>query len=205
MSGRPKRFDETEALDAAMSVFWIHGYDATSYDDLVRYVGIGRQSLYATFGNKRTLYVKCIERYADTVTQRAVDLLGEPGRPLRNIRRWFTQLSDVGLGRERRGCLLTNTAVELAPHDPALARLVRTRLRRVEKALHETLMRAAEVGELAQDVDTRMLASYLLNAAQGLLVMNRLGVGRKKLREIAAVTLSVIQMDSHTKFLELRS
>ena len=192
MTGRPKTFDETAALEAAMIVFWTQGYDATSYDDLVQQVGIGRQSFYSTFGDKRALYVKAVEHYGKTVTQRAVNLLGSPGSPTSNIRRWFARLSDVASGNKRFGCLLTNTAVELAPSDPAMAKLVMRLLRRVEEALHKALMRAVERDELAQGLDTRELASYLLNAAQGLLVMSKLGVSQKKLRGIADVTLSVL-------------
>ena len=196
MTGRPKTFDETEALEAAMLVFWKQGYDATSFDDLVQQVGIGRQSFYSTFGDKRSLYVKSIEHYGKTVTQRAVDLLSSPGSPTSNIRRWFARLSHVASGDKRSGCLLTNTAVELAPRDPAMAKLVRALLQRVENALYKALARAVELDELAQGLDTRALASYLLNAAQGLLVVSKLGVSQKKLRGIADVTLSVLLQEA---------
>jgi TetR/AcrR family transcriptional repressor of nem operon len=192
MTGRPRTFDETEALEAAMRVFWAQGYDATSFDDLVQQVGIGRQSFYSTFGDKRSLYVKAVEHYGKTVTQRAVDLLGSAGSPTGNIRRWFARLSDVATGDKRFGCLITNTAVELAPSDPAMAKLVMTQLQRVESALYDALERAVDLGELAQETDTRALASYLLNAAQGLLVMSKLRVSQKKLSGIADVTLSVL-------------
>ena len=92
MIGRPREFKEQEALSQAMEVFWHKGYEGTSVQDLLEGMGINRGSMYDTFGDKRTLFLKAVEYYRSHVVSRLVAKLAVPGSPLGNIRR---TLSDV--------------------------------------------------------------------------------------------------------------
>lgn len=176
-----------------MVLFWSQGYDATSVGDLASEMGLGRQSVYNEFGDKHALYVAAVRHYGQTVTQRAIDMLRSSGSPLGNIRRWFHRLAESSARAPRRGCLLTNTVVELAPRDRQVAALVAAHLGRVEQALHEALNRAVEMGELETAVETDSLASFLLNTAQGVLVLGKAGASRSKLRTIVDVALSLLE------------
>jgi TetR/AcrR family transcriptional repressor of nem operon len=193
MVGRPKGFNADAALEKAMRLFWSRGYAATSVSALVRELGVGRQSLYDTFGNKKRLFAKAVDHYGRTVTQGAVELLESPGSPLESIRRWFTILADLPKRGEHRGCLVTNTAVELSPHRPGTAKAVQSLLGRIESALLRAVRRAMEAGELSGNTDAVAIAAFLLNAAQGLLVLGKAGIEPAKLHQIVDVTLSIIR------------
>src|SRR5262249_37070188 len=107
-----KQFDRDEVVDRAMTTFWTRGYEATSIDDLVAATGIGRGSLYGTFGDKRQLFLIALDRYWDTINQDLTAQLSDPD-PRRALERMFEalirRLSDP---KFPRGCLITNTSVD---------------------------------------------------------------------------------------------
>ena len=121
MIGRPKEFDEADVLQQAMEVFWAHGYEATSVQDLLDAMGINRASMYDTFGDKHALFMAAFEHYGRTVTRGVEEVLDGPGSPLANIRKVLTRMAGDVVGGRSRGCLACNTAVELAPHDSEVA------------------------------------------------------------------------------------
>lgn len=192
MAGRPKTYDDSQVLDAAMRRFWNFGYDATSYGDIVDATGLGRQSLYLGFGDKKALFSAVLKRYGQTVTQQSIDILTQPGSPGANIRQWLNRLQERAC-RERTGCLLTNTAVEMAPHDSEIQKIVRRELRRVESSLRRTLTRAVGTGELAPTTDARAMATYFLGIAQGLMVMGRLGHSQTSLKQYVDTALQLLE------------
>ena len=191
MTGRPRDFDEVAVLDSAMSTFWNQGYDATSYSDLVEATGLGRQSLYQAFGDKRSLFTTVLRHYGDSVTQKSEEILNREGSPTQNIRDWLERLRDRS-GRDRSGCLLTNTAVEIVPHDPEVAAIVQKELKRVEVALRLAIRRAIDMSELPQETDPSEMATYFFGIAQGLMVMGRLGLSRVKLKRYTSASLAVL-------------
>ncbi len=175
-----------------MEIFWTKGYEATSVQDLVDAMGINRGSLYDTFGDKHALFTAAITHYGRTITQSIEDTLDGPGSPLGNIRKLMSQIADPAPDGECRGCLATNTVVELAPHDPEVAEAVKALLRRVEKAFHRTLVRAVEIGELSPDANPRALARFLCCTIQGLVVMGKASASRSTIKDIVKVTLSTM-------------
>src|ERR1700692_3426750 len=76
--GRPRSFDEAEALEKATQVFWSKGYDGVTIDDLVAGMGVGRPSLYAVFGDKRTLFLRVLRGYAERKGALAAQALFSP-------------------------------------------------------------------------------------------------------------------------------
>ena len=125
---RPIAFDEAVALDAAIECFWHHGYRASSVRDLASSMGICGTSLYNSFGNKRSLFIKALERYLDrSVRARIRRLQSLP--PKRAIYGFFDEIIERSLqDRARRGCLLINSALEVAPHDRKLGVEIAQRL-----------------------------------------------------------------------------
>ena len=131
---RPREFDEAAVLDAAIARFWQHGYEATSVRDLADEMNIAGASLYNAFGDKRTLYEHALNRYLDQSFRERIRRL-EPGLPPREAIVAFLQeivkrsLTD----KQRRGCMLVNSAIESAPHDDKFFDIVATFLDEVEQ------------------------------------------------------------------------
>ncbi len=190
---RPKQFKRQAALERAMDVFWTHGYERASVQNLLDGMGINRGSMYDTFGDKHALFVDAVEHYCDTVMQKAFDLLATPGSPLGNVRRLLTLMVEHASGEHTRGCLICNTAVELGQSDPMVAEAVRGMLEKLEESLHEALDRAVDAGELRADLDTRALARFLTSTSQGIMVMGKANVGAEVLQDVIKVAESVLR------------
>ena len=136
---RNKEFSPDQVINKAMALFRLRGYEATSVDDLVKYVGIGRGSLYATFGNKHALYLAALDRYLQqndppTLPEVAVDARAMVSAILQ--RQVDLAIEMVPLG----GCLLVNSAAELA-HDPEVAQRVKANLTTAERMFCDLLSR----------------------------------------------------------------
>jgi len=191
---RQKEFDREAALDRAMSAFWTKGYAATSVEDLVSRMGVQRGSLYATFGDKRTLFLSALDRYQRVVTRELLDALETSGSGLEAIRRFFRLRLEGSLDRSRPpGCLVTNSAVELTRRDRGAAAKVGGSLARLEGAFLRALERARAQGELAATQDIRALARFLTSSAQGLSVMAKAFPERVVLEDVVKVVLTALE------------
>ncbi|MEO1069167.1 MAG: TetR/AcrR family transcriptional regulator [Cyanobacteria bacterium J06638_6] len=188
---RPKTFDPSMALEQAMAVFWLKGYEATSMQDLVVAMGINRASLYATFEDKRQLFLDAIAHYNDTVVRPAIAPLEAPGAAKAEILQHFQRSATSGSGSQR-GCLMTNAIVECAPHDPVLATQLRRLMQTVEDGFYAALVRARDQGEIGSDRDLRALARYFVASLQGLRVMARSGASPETLQDVATTIVSVL-------------
>jgi TetR/AcrR family transcriptional repressor of nem operon len=190
---RTKEFDPDVALRAALELFWERGYAATSMADLVEHMGIARASIYATFGDKRALYLKALRRYGELVDPDLLTGLSQPGPVLPAVRALVERYAAQAAGEYgRRGCFVVNTAVELGPHDPLAARGVEASWDFVETALTSALIRAQAQGELGGDRDPRGLARFLLVLLQGLRVVGKAATGPDRLRDAAAQALALL-------------
>ncbi|MGK5731553.1 TetR/AcrR family transcriptional regulator [Streptomyces sp. URMC 124] len=191
---RTKEFDPDAALQSAVELFWRRGYEATSMADLVAHLGIARASLYATFGSKHELYLKALQCYSEQHSPRVAEELSRPGPALPAVRGLVTRFADEAADDElRRGCFVTNTAVELAPHDPAAARGVEESWLALEAALTAALTRAREQGELPAGRDPAALARMLLVLMQGMRVVGKAVPGRARLQDAAAQALALLE------------
>ncbi|MEM9685262.1 MAG: TetR/AcrR family transcriptional regulator, partial [Pseudomonadota bacterium] len=149
---RPKEFDPDDALEKAMHQFWSKGYFDTSIRDLIDRTGVNYYGLYGEFGNKHGLFLAALDRYRDTVTAEALKELDGPGSIHETILRMFGRLSELTRTPDGRvGCLMCNTAVEVAPTDEDAAAKVKAHRKLIEKALTAALTRAKDKGEIAAD------------------------------------------------------
>ena len=190
--GRPKQFDEDEVLAAAMELFWRQGYKATSVRDLVKQTGIGEGSLYDSFGGKRELFLAALERYR-TQFAPLLKRLERPGSPKRAIEDLVYLVAGFLAAQEdHRGCMVTNTTIELAAHDPQMREILRKTYSTVEGAFYKVLRRARDAGELPEDANLRSLARFLTQSLEGMRVLAKTGLPRRTLRDMARVTLSVL-------------
>ena len=175
-----------------MNAFWSRGYRRTSIEDLVSTTGVSRASLYNAYPDKRELFMVSVGRYLDEVMRDKVRRLNEVNPAGEAVRRFLFDLLEVPVVRLRRGCLLTNTAVELGFEDKGAAALIRREFALVENALHKRLVEARKTGELAEHVEPRAYARELITLAQGILVLARIGVDSDMLRDAVRAALSSI-------------
>lgn len=190
---RVKEFDPDAALAAAMDLFWARGYEATSTADLVEHLGIGRASLYATFGSKHELYLRALDRYGQLRDPVLMEITSRPGPALPAVREVVEKFVREAAGDQReRGCMVVNAATERAPHDPAVARQVEASWQTLELALTSALLRAKAQGELREDADAARIARLLLVVLQGLRVVGKGGWDERKIRDAAAGALALI-------------
>jgi TetR/AcrR family transcriptional repressor of nem operon len=192
--GRPKQFEHDVALDRAMRVFWSRGYEATSIQHLVDRMGIQRGSLYGAFGDKRALFFAAIDRYDRVVTAKLLAALDGTESGKDAIRKFFEFKVELALEPGRpRGCLVTNSAAELASRDRGTATKVGAVLAKIEAAFQRAVIRAQKTGEIDRARDARALARFLTSSAQGLSVMAKTIPERTVLEDIVEVVLSVLE------------
>ncbi|MFE7411337.1 TetR/AcrR family transcriptional regulator [Streptomyces laurentii] len=191
---RTKEFDPDAALQSALELFWARGYEATTMADLVERLGIGRASVYATFGSKHELYLKALERYAENTDPLILDELSAPGPALPGVRALVRRFAAEAAADELRltGCLVTNSAAELAPRDPAVGRRVERSWEQLETLLHSALSRARAQGELPPGRDPRALARMLLVLLQGLRVVGKASSDPARVRDAAEQALTLL-------------
>ena len=171
--GRPREFDEPAALDAAMDCFWRDGYEATSVRALAGRMGITGASLYNAFGDKRSLFREVLKRYAERSTRERNARLESSLPPKQAVRAFLGEIIKRSLDTDRRGCLLVNTALEVAPHDPELGAAVAARLGEIEAFFHRAITAAQADGSVPPDRDPGDLARLLLGVTLGLRVLAR--------------------------------
>lgn len=191
---RPREFDEDRVLDAVMETFWRNGYEGTSAQNLVDATGLGRGSLYAAYANKDGLFEQALLRYRKRA-QAHVDQLREPGSPVAQLRELMQGIVDADLGAaEKRGCLATNSAVEMAGRDPRAAELVRQNFDILTRGIEDAIRRGQAAGEVRANADAKNLALFVFNAVQGLRVLAKTtpSKDREKLTGIIDQTLSAL-------------
>jgi len=183
---RTKAFDPDAALASALDLFWAQGYDGTSTEDLVAALGINRSSLYGTFGSKRELYCRALERYRTVGAERLERAFGAQGGAVRErLRRGLLTMIDEDLRAARaRGCFAANAALELAPADSGVRNLVMASFRDTRAVLHAELVQARDAGELSPDADVEALTAHLFALLQGIQVVAK-GTGDRTLVERA--------------------
>ena len=185
-----KQFDRNEVLDRAMALFWRRGYEATSIQDLVEATGINRGSIYATFGDKKGLFLAVLDHYGEKVGKPLMAELSDPD-PRRAIERMLDSIirrtSDP---RFPRGCLNTNTSVECPASGDEIARKIAEGFGRQESAIYGVLRRAQAEGSLASTLDPRALARFFMGVAHGLNVVSKAVADPGVLKDIAKVAMS---------------
>ncbi len=189
---RPREFDVDAALQAAMTTFWEHGFEGASLSDLTAATGVGRQSLYLAFGDKRTLYLAALDRYREMFQVPLLTALAAGGDVRAVLREALVSLVDGRCGDPTWGCLLVNAATERAGHDEEVRRRVAAAFLALEDALVEALDAAASTGTLRTGRDHRSLARLLCTTVQGLRVVAAADPDPHALQDTIDTALSVL-------------
>jgi TetR/AcrR family transcriptional repressor of nem operon len=166
--GRPRNFDADTVVERAMEEFWTHGYAGTSPAQLAEATGIGKGSLYNTFGSKRELFDKALACYGRMGAELAEEFLSRPGTTRERIGAYLRDTVDSDVGQPvRRGCMAVNTAAELG-HDPDITRVLRAIEERLVAILEARIDQGRRDGDVSPDIDARAAAEFLLTTSAGL-------------------------------------
>ncbi|ULO05106.1 TetR/AcrR family transcriptional regulator [Paenibacillus sp. 19GGS1-52] len=191
---RHKEFDQEKALESALDLFWTKGYERTSIQDLCTELGIHRGSLYDTFGDKYALFVACLDRFQHNSQEKYYSILTEEGPTKELLERFFGKVIDSSMNNDtkRRGCFMTNAAMEVAATDPVISGRVEAYAIHVESLFYQFLLRAQKNGDVKGKHNLRELARFLANTKQGLHVMGKTAPDRSVLEDVCKVALSVV-------------
>ncbi len=185
-TGRPRSFDRDEALEAAIAVFWEHGYEATSIAMLTGALGIGAPSLYAAFGNKRTLFLEALDRYLATYGAFTKQALDEEAHARDAVVRLLHEAAAAYTRSDKpQGCLLITAATNCSPQSAEVATHLRELRAAGWRALQTKIRTAMRAGELPAGTDARALATFYSAVLQGMSAQARDGAARTDLQHIA--------------------
>jgi TetR/AcrR family transcriptional repressor of nem operon len=192
LMARPREFDETEVLEAAMNCFWAQGFGQTSVRDLVERMGITGASLYNAFGDKRSLYRQAFIYYlAQSVRERIARLEKLP--PATAVRAFFEEVIERSVDdKQHRGCLLVNAALELAPYDPEFQELVAEELIFIEAFFRRCIEAGQKGGSITDMRPPDELAKLLLSVLLGIRVLARTRPQRDVLEGAARAVLALL-------------
>lgn len=183
--GRPRNFDTEKALDAAMLVFWRHGYEGASLAALTRAMRISGTSLYNAFGDKRSLFDKALSRYWKHKAVYLPTALSEP-TITSAIDRMFSGAIELAINpKHPDGCLLVHGALATAPDCAAIQKVLSERRAMAEAALARRLEAARATGELDAAIDVSSMARFLITVVWGMSVQAAGGADRRALESIA--------------------
>jgi TetR/AcrR family transcriptional repressor of nem operon len=174
--GRPKTFDDNDALERAMRVFWKSGYDATSLDDLLTAMEIPRQSLYRTFHDKRTLFFRALELYGKLASTVITNTLHADGLAIDNIDSLFKLWNENLTSPESDGCMMQNTCSQSVQSDKQAIELVGIHQRRLTGAFEQALRQGQLEGSISLSIDTKAVARTVISSINGLYGLSRVGL-----------------------------
>lgn len=191
---RLREFDEDHAIDAAVDCFWSRGYEATSVRDLAEHMGIGGASLYNAFGGKRALFVRALERYANRSARERIARLEAGRKPKEAIHAFLAEVVERSLkDTERKGCLLVNSALDVAPHDAELGRVVTGYLDEIRAFFRRNVEAALKAGQTPDDIDADAVSTHLLGVLMGMRVLARTGARRRTLEAVVRPALDLLE------------
>ncbi len=175
-----------------MQLFWSKGYAATGMAELQAHMGIGRKSLYDTFGNKRELFIKALQLYMQNVAGRIFSELNRQGSPLGNVRRLMRNIQEQHSDPHSKGCLLGVSMAQFRTDDEQMADILCQHTKSVEEAYYKVFQRAREAGELNTDINNRDLARLFMGVHQGLALLGRVQVSSAVPKSIVKAALAIL-------------
>ena len=192
---RPRSFKNDDVLDAAIECFWRRGLEGTSVRDLAAEMGINGPSLYNAFGDKRSLFVQSLERYAARSMRERIERLECQQTPKAAVQMFFQEVIARSLSDpDHRGCLIVNSVLEVAPHDRELRKVVIGYLGEIENFFARCLERAKDAREIPKSVEPRDTARLFLGLLLGLRVAARANPDRVLLEGMMRPALALLDL-----------
>jgi TetR/AcrR family transcriptional repressor of nem operon len=191
---RPRKFDEEQVVRASRDLFWSRGYAGTSLDDLGEATGLGRGSLYNTFGDKRTMFLRGLDDYCTETFDGLQAQLRDPDMAAYD--RLVAQVEGIAASTAadtgRRGCLMAKSAAELSATDPDVAKRIKRTLDAWLRELTATIAEAQRDGDVDPNADARALASLLLAVMRGIEALRKGGASVATIKAAAQQAISLL-------------
>jgi len=190
---RTKDFDENEVLTKAIQLFWHKGYNGTSMQDLVDGLGISRSSLYDTYTDKHTLFVKALESYQNSGAAKIQEIIDHSGSAKETIQKLLElATNDLMDDKQQKGCFMVNAEIEVAPHDAEVNTLVCKNEQQMEQAFYLVIQKGQDSGELKNRQDARALSRFIFNSVKGMRVTAKSTNDRSVFDDIIKLTISTL-------------
>lgn len=194
MAGRPKIYDETDAIRKATTIFWKKGYEASSTEDLLAAMGIGKGSFYLHFKDgKRELFKRSLDLFSVEAMKRFNDRLSGADDEIKFLKEYFMSLADSTAEQRQKGCYLGNAIVEMSNIDPRLRAHAAALMDRLEQAFRNIIEKAQASNRIKNRTDARLLAKYLVNLRNGIFVTMRSENNKEDLKALIKQGLEIIQ------------
>jgi len=182
--GRSREFDENVVLQKAMELFWKQGYEKTSLNDLVEHMGIHRRSLYDTFGDKHTLFLRTVDFYAELIKNKMQAGISHAETAKQAIKFIF-DFTIQGYEDKQWGCLIVNSATEMALRDKEIEEKIEKIFMQTEQLIADLVRKGMQTGEFSCKYDPEVLSEMLQNTLLGIRVQLRMSASKEKLHRIA--------------------
>ncbi len=191
---RVKLFNEEDVLEKAIELFWEKGYNDTSIQDLVDYLGISRGSLYDTFIGKKELFDKAFSRYKEANIKMMHQFLDSQPSVKEGLLKLFELPINASVNNkgEVRGCFVVNTTTELLPYDKKIHQILKENKIEIEKIFYEYLLKGVKNGEIAKDKDIHTISSLIYALLNGILVIEKVNPDKKYLLNIVKTGLTIL-------------
>jgi AcrR family transcriptional regulator len=190
---RPRKFEENAVIEKAARAFATGGYGGTTLEDLSRATGLGKQSIYNSFGGKRELFLRALAQSASSHVERLTEQLTAGGAsPLERITGHLNALAVTFSSEGPLDSLFTKATVELADRDPEIAEAAQRAYRRLEDNYAACIQQAQASTEVDKNLDSRAIATYFVAVTRGMEVLGTAGVGREVLQSIGRAALSAL-------------
>jgi len=194
MAGRPKIFDEKEVINRAVEVFWTKGYEASSADELLAAMGIGKGSFYLAFkGGKKELYEKSLEQFSAVYVEKMLSEIAETENPVTFLKDFFIGMVDDSNLKKSRGCYIGNALVQMSDSDEATKKIAARLLADTEKIFVYAIQKAQEKALLTTTETPELLGRYLINLWNGLNITRRMYPDDDSLKEMVKLNLLVLE------------
>ena len=193
MSPRLREFDEVDALDKAMRLFWRNGYADTSVRELVEHTGVAHAGLYAAFGDKDGLFKASLLKYVGEILGANFSTLERPGAGRAEIEALFDRAAEAfRSGILSKGCFVANSAVEFAGSPGPIADIVKRCFNREVKAFQHALTNAVATGKARSDLKIKRVANAMATTFFGMSAVARAGAPPSAISDAAAAAIALM-------------
>ena len=192
---RTKKFDEIQALEEAMRLFWIHGYAGTSLQMLEKAMGLVRTSIYNTYGNKRKLFNRVVSHYEETVITELMSTVESEADIRKAVAKMLNGEINLHFNKQNPGgCLVVLSVLEKAQHGDESTQLVETIVKKMEQFLAKKLKYAQKEGQISTAIDTKSVALTIATTVVGIAVMGKAGFSKSALQKVVATSTALLDV-----------